>query len=184
MAGKGGLMTKKELDLLVEEINNECIHRINDYCTTTDYSNEYELLPSEENYDGVSYYEIGFINKKQEQKALLTLSNKYGYHSIEDMLHELYTNCEIETNIYGNIYYYRPHNTISFGVYPVEEVHMVLSAETSNKLKTLSISEYTYIAEEIEEYLLSKETILINPNIQIAFELSIEDAIDYLENKE
>ena len=193
------MMTRKRAIVILKEI----AERESEYVASKDYASNMEHFASEENfmyaivYDKRNRYssDSGTNMYDDDTYDVLVLTEKYGFHSVEDMMSYVFDRCELESE-YNSSYSLHLPNTMVFTYAPVGETEVYI-----DKYSHTELFDYLVTLTEEKREDLFRETDLVyhesswqgeitsfSPTLYhggaIVFFTSLPKAIQILEEKE
>jgi len=176
----------------VTKLLNEDYKQQYEYFTEhDDYIGNYKDFPIESNYYNTTIYcdSVDFYDTREdaENKLLASLMTKYDFTTKEDLYHELYTHCDIRSEV-NHGYYYKPSNIICFDSVHIEEEEIQFSdGDIFELLRQLTDKEIRHL--DTEYYMRPYSTgcnylAYMSLDVFFTFELDIDQAIIYLDSRE
>lgn len=185
------------------EVLQEIAERESEYVASKDYASNIDYFAREENfmyaciYDKHNRYscEWGTDMYYDDTYNVHTLAEKYGFHSIEDMVSYVFDRCELESE-YSSSYSINLPNTMVFTGVPVSETELYIDKcsheELFDYLLTLTREEREELFDETDlvyhESSWQGEVTSFTPTLYhggtIVFFTSLPNAIQILESKE
>ena len=115
------------------ELLQEIAERESEYVASKDYASNMDYFAREENfmyamvYDKHNRYSSASCTNMygDDTYNVHTLTEKYGFHSIEDMVSYVFDRCELESE-YNSTYCINYHNTMIFTSVPVSETEVYI----------------------------------------------------------
>lgn len=191
-------MTRERAIEMLEEI----AERESEYVASQDYASNMDDFAREENfmyaciYDKYNRYSCDArTNMYDDTYNVHTLTEKYGFHSVEDMVAYVFDRCEPETEYNSAYCSYHP-NTMLFTSVPVGETELYIDRcdheELFDYLVTLTEEERADIFSETDlvyhKNSWGDEITSFTPTLYhggtISFFTSLPNAIQILESKE
>ncbi len=181
----------------------EIAEREREYVASKDYASDMETFASEENfmyasvYDKHNRYSSDSCTNMYDDDTynVHTLTKKYDFHSVEDMMAYVFERCELESE-YSSTYCSNYPNTMLFTSVPVGETEVYIDKysheELFDYLLTLTREEREALFDETDlvyhENSLYGEVYNFSPVLYhggtIAFFVSLPKAIQILDSKE
>ncbi len=193
------MMTRKRAIVILKEI----AERESEYVASKDYASYMDYFARDENfmyaivYDKHNRYssDSGTNMYDDDTYDVLVLTEKYGFHSVEDMMSYVFERCELESE-YSSSYSIHLPNTMVFTSVPVGETELYIAEnnyeELFNYLCTLTREEREELFDETDlvyhENSWQGEITSFSPVLYhggtIAFFTSLPKTIQILEEKE
>jgi hypothetical protein len=193
------MMTRERAIELLQEI----AERESEYVASKDYASNMEFFASEENFMYASVYdkhnryssEWGTNMYYDDTYNVHTLTKKYGFDSVEDMMAYVFDRCALESE-YNSTFCSNHPNTMVFTSVPVSETELYIDKCTHEELfdylLTLTREEREDIFRETDlvyhESSLCGEITSFSPTLYhggtIAFFTPLPNAIQILESRE